>query len=158
MLNNKQVIQKPFEAVVIGSGATGGVAALTLAELGVRVLVIEAGPELSSKDAIGSEPANTFKRLTGVISGSHRRQAQHPGYWKANPSLYSDELKNPYSYPAESPYLWTQGQQIGGRSLTWGGITLRLSDLEFKATRKDGVSPDWPIDQASQIHGLRAYG
>ena len=56
------MIQHPYEVIVIGSGATGGVAALTLAEAGVRVLVVEAGPDLSAQKALGSEPGNTLRR------------------------------------------------------------------------------------------------
>ena len=135
----------PFEAIVIGSGATGGVAAMTLAEAGVRVLVVEAGPDLSSEQALGSEPINSCRRAEGLLSGRHQRQSQHPGYWKQNPALYADEYQYPYSTPADQPFLWTQGRQVGGRSLTWGGITLRLSDYDFKAADADGYGESWPI-------------
>ncbi len=157
----------PYEVIVIGSGATGGIAALTLAEAGVRVLIVEAGPNLSAPQALGSEPANTFKRIAGIINGEKRIQAQHPGYWKANPLLYANEKQNPYSYPQDKPFIWTQGRQVGGRSLTWGGITLRLSDNELKAARRDGYGPEWPIEYSElaphysaiekhlQIHGHR---
>ena len=131
---------------MVGSGATGGVAALTLAEAGVRVLVIEAGPNLSARQALGSEPANTFRRITGIINGEKKIQAQHPGYWKSNPLLYANEKEHPYTYPQDKPYIWTQGRQVGGRSLTWGGITLRLSEDELKASRRDGYGPNWPIE------------
>ncbi len=139
---------KPFEAIVIGSGATGGVAAQTLAEAGVRVLVVEAGPALSADEALGREPQNSMRRVRGLLSGQHRRQAQHPGYWKHNPRLYANEQHYPYSTPEGQPFLWTQGRQVGGRSLTWGGITLRLSDLEFKAAERDGHGSTWPISHA----------
>ncbi len=139
------MIKRPYEAIIIGSGATGGVAALTLAQAGVRALVIEAGPELTAKEAIGSEPSNSINRMIGIISGKHRLQIQHPGYWKANPNLYINEKDNPYSFPKEKPFIWTQGRQVGGRSLTWGGITLRLSSSDLKASEIDGYGPKWPI-------------
>jgi len=138
--------QASYEVVIIGSGATGGIAALTFAEAGNKVLVIEAGPNFSPKDAIGSEPLNSYKRVSGVISGTKRIQAQHPGFWKSNPSLYLNEKENPYSYPKNKPFLWTQGRQVGGRSLTWGGITLRLSQNEFKPVYSDQIGTEWPID------------
>ncbi len=140
------MINHPFEAVVIGSGATGGMAALTLAQQGLRVLVIEAGPQQSSFEALGSEPLNTLKRIRSLISGEKKIQAQHPGFWKSNPSLYINENDNKYFHPQKNPFIWTQGRQVGGRSLTWGGITLRLAETDFKAASIDGFGPDWPIN------------
>ena len=78
-------MNKVFEAIVVGSGATGGVAALTFAEAGVKVLVIEAGPELDPDEAFGSEPINTLRRVQGILNGEKTKQSHHPGYWKNNP-------------------------------------------------------------------------
>ncbi len=136
---------REYEAIVIGSGATGGIAALTLAQSGIKVLIIEAGRDLNSSESNGAEPCNTFLRLKGLISGDHKNQSQHPGYWKSNPLLYINENEHPYTTPSDKPFIWTRGNQVGGRSLTWGGITLRLSDDEFKASRIDGYGPEWPI-------------
>ena len=54
-------------------------------------------------------------------------------------------MKHPYDFPQKKPFLWTQGKQYGGRSLTWGGITLRLSSEDFYPAKKDGFGPNWPI-------------
>ncbi len=139
------MIDAPYEVVIIGSGATGGVAALTFAEAGIRVLVIEAGPNLSPQKAIGTEPLNLINRIGGLVNRSKLIQSQHPGYWKTNPLLYANEIENPYTYPTNKPFMWTQGRQVGGRSLTWGGITLRLCEKDLKAARYDGYGPEWPI-------------
>ena len=58
----------PYDAIVVGSGATGGIAALTLAEKGIKVLVIEAGPQVNRHEASNHEPKSTFKRLSGVLT------------------------------------------------------------------------------------------
>ena len=140
------MIDKPYEVIIIGSGATGGMAALTMAKAGVRVLIIERGPELEIKQANGIEPCNMIRRLIGVANGNYQTQPQHPGFWKSNPLLYATKKINPYTYPEKAPFIWTQGNQVGGRSLTWGGITLRLSDEDFEASKGEKYHLEWPIN------------
>jgi choline dehydrogenase-like flavoprotein len=136
------------DAVVVGSGATGGVAAMVLAEAGLQVLVLEAGPQRQANRAFGSEPLNSLRRLASLSSGRQRLQGHHPGYWKHNPELFVDERRNPYTTPTDAPFLWSRGRQVGGKSLTWGGITLRLSEFEFRAGDADGSGVNWPIGTA----------
>ena len=135
----------PFDVIVVGSGATGGMAALTLSEQGIRVLVIEAGQNFKRAQTSVNEPIDTITRIANIANKKHIKQIQHPGYWKNKPNLYADEQKYPYISPNDKPFLWTQGKQYGGRSLTWGGITLRLSPQDFHPSKKDGFGPNWPI-------------
>ncbi len=139
------MIDKPYEAIIVGSGATGGMAALTMAKAGVRVLVIERGPELEINRANGTEPCNMIRRLIGVTTGNYQNQPQHPGFWKSNPLLYANKKANPYTHPPKAPFMWTQGNQVGGRSLTWGGITLRLAKEDFEASKEKEYNLEWPI-------------
>ena len=139
------MIEKPYEVIIIGSGATGGMAALTMARAGVRVLLIERGSQLGIKQANGTEPCNIIRRLVGVSTGKYQNQPQHPGFWKSNPLLYADKKANPYTYPSKAPFIWTQGNQVGGRSLTWGGITLRLCNEDFEASRQKEYQLKWPL-------------
>jgi len=159
------MIHKPYEAIIVGSGATGGIAALTMAKAGIRTLVVERGPELEINQANGSEPCNMVRRLIGVTTGKYQNQPQHPGFWKSNPLLYADKETNPYTYPPNAPFLWTQGNQVGGRSLTWGGITLRLSNEDFEASKDKEYKLEWPIgykdleSHYSEIENfLKVYG
>ena len=69
----------PYDAIVVGSGATGGVAAFTLAQQGIRVLVIEAGPQIKRNETSSNEPKDTINRLSGIVSKKHSNQIQHPG-------------------------------------------------------------------------------
>ncbi|NET38846.1 MAG: GMC family oxidoreductase [Cyanothece sp. SIO1E1] len=157
-----------YDAIVVGSGATGGVAAKELAEQGLRVLVLEAGREIDPQADLGHPVRDMGKRFYNLlISRQQSFQATHPGYWKTNPDLFIDEKENPYTTPADKPFYWIRGRQVGGKSLTWGGITLRLSDYEFKAASRDGYGQDWPIAYADlapyydklerflQVHGAR---
>lgn len=129
---------------------------MTLAEGGARVLVIDAGPDFTARVAFGNALGNAARRLAGISSGRHRRQSQHPGYWKANPTLYADERLHPYDVPTDRPFLWTRGLQVGGRSLTWGGITLRLSDHDLVGVEVDGERIGWPL-RASDLSAHYGY-
>jgi len=136
---------KIYDAIVIGAGATGGVAAKTLAQQGLTVLVLDAGPQFNPDVVTASSFTQGLLRVLNLATRRQSYQALHPGYWKANPKLFVNERENPYSTPKDRPFYWIRGRQVGGRSLTWGGITLRLSDYEFKAASHDGYGHNWPL-------------
>jgi choline dehydrogenase-like flavoprotein len=141
-----ETVEIVYDAIVVGSGATGGVAAKTLSEQGLKVLVLEAGRNLDPNRDLSNDAVYMAKRFYNLsIARNHTFQGSHPGYWKTNPDFFANEKENPYTTPEDKPFFWIRGRQVGGKSLTWGGITLRLSDYEFKAASHDGYGQDWPI-------------
>ena len=140
-----------FDAIVVGSGATGGFAAKELTERGLRVLVLEAGGplpeekfELAAKAqfaAIGS-----WARIKAGMTGQHK-QALTSFYSPEKAFLFVNDNEHPYESP-EDFYLWLRGKQVGGRFLAWGRVALRMSDYTFKFKSHEGAGFDWPISYA----------
>ncbi len=137
-----------WDVIVVGSGATGGVAAWLLTEAGLNVLVLEAGKPVRAKDHgsfLSNAPRAFYRHLV-----SHRQEVQksHPTYWATNPDFFVDDVDNPYTTTEGKPFRWIRGRQVGGRTLTWDAVTPRLSDFELKAASRDGLGPNWPLCHA----------
>ncbi len=138
-----------WDAIVIGSGATGGVAAQQLTAAGLRVLVLEAGSPVQGRGGHGSFVTNGVRQLyRHFVSRRQEVQKSHPTYWATNPDFFVDDLKNPYTTPSDKPFRWIRSRRLGGRSLTWDAVSPRFSDFEFKAASFDGYGPDWPLNHA----------
>jgi len=152
-VNNKSVTQNTYDAIVIGSGISGGWAAKELTEKGLKVLMLERGrPHEHIKDYAsaskdpwefehrGKAPLQ-YKKDNPVIS---RDWAM---YGTAAQEAIMDSWVNEKDCPyvQEKPFAWWRSYQMGGRSLLWGRQSYRLSDLDFEANAKDGIAIDWPI-------------
>jgi choline dehydrogenase-like flavoprotein len=140
---------EPWDAIVVGSGATGGAAARKLTEGGLRVLVLEAGTPIASASDYGSFFTNGVRLLyRHFVSGRQHVQKSHPTYWSTHPDFFVDDKDNPYTTPEGKPFRWIRTRRVGGRSLVWDAVTPRFSDFDFKAGSRDGYGPDWPITHA----------
>ncbi len=139
-----------FDAVVVGSGATGGWAAKQLTEAGMRVAVIEAGSKVTPADF--SEHVQSFQTKYRFASKAFMRnqpmQRLNYACEETNRKWWVDDVKNPYSYPEGKEFRWIRLRALGGRSLAWGRGAFRHSDLDFKAASRDGWGVDWPISYA----------
>lgn len=137
MTDSNDGFEKQSDVVVIGSGLTGGWAAKELAEAGLTVLLLEAGPRLDFNRVLSlKERAEAATRQ--LI------QCQHPSYWYEDPRLFVDDIQNPY-VTSNGPFVWIRGRHIGGRGLTWLGVTLRLSDYELLGPEREGFGVNWPL-------------
>jgi choline dehydrogenase-like flavoprotein len=140
-----------FDAIVVGSGISGGWAAKELTEQGLRVLLLERGKNVEHvKDYV-----NATKGRWEYPHRAGRTQAMEAAY----PVLKRDYPLNEKNLDwwvseQESPYTeikrfdWYRGYHVGGRSLMWGRQSYRLSELDLEANAKDGVAVDWPLRYA----------
>lgn len=145
--------EKKYDAIVVGSGATGGFAAKELTERGLEVLVLEAGPALDERlfnHAVHMKAVGSLSRVRAAVEGQHI-QARVPFFSPENRFLFVNDRENPYTCPPEDFYLWVRGRNVGGRFLSWGRVAVRMSDYDFKAASRDGIGEDWPISYADLV-------
>lgn len=147
-LNLQAENQNTYDAIVIGSGASGGWAAKELCEKGLKTLVLERGREL--KHIEGYKTANMapweFKhrgRITVEQRESHPFLSRDYPYSEHNESYWFDDMNAPYQ--EEHRFDWFRPEIVGGRSIMWGRQSYRWSDLDFEANAKEGIAIDWPI-------------
>ncbi|MGB7845062.1 MAG: GMC family oxidoreductase [Candidatus Acidiferrum sp.] len=145
--------QNKFDAIVIGSGMTGGWAAKELTEKGLRTLVLEAGrPIVPEKDYVEHIPAwdMPFRGMGDRKKLLHEQPIQSLCYAceESNAQFFIKDTEHPYSTEPSKPFRWIRGRQVGGRSILWGRQSYRWSDLDFTANLRDGIAVDWPIRYA----------
>jgi len=140
-----------YDAIVIGSGITGGWAAKELTEKGLKVIILEAGrPIVPERDYVEHVPVWEMK-YRGWDKRAERQRiqpVQRECYYACDEyssKFFVNDLENPYATDPGKPFTWIRGRQVGGKSLTWGRQTYRWSDLDFEANLKEGIAVDWPI-------------
>jgi choline dehydrogenase-like flavoprotein len=135
-----------FDAIVVGSGISGGWAAKELCEKGLKTLVLERGRQVEHiKDYTTAfkHPWEFPHRLNNTEKEIAEDPIQSAAYTEASKHFFVSDREHPYIQ--KDPFSWIRGYQVGGRSLTWGRQCYRLSDLDFEANAKEGIAVDWPI-------------
>ena len=137
-----------YDAIVVGSGISGGWAAKELTEKGLSVLLLERGKNIehikdypnATKDpwqyAHRGGRTQALVRRYPVLSRGHQLNEKNADWW-------TDETESPYTEVKR--FDWYRGYHVGGRSLMWGRCSFRLSDIDFEANARDGLGTDWPI-------------
>jgi choline dehydrogenase-like flavoprotein len=139
-----------YDAIVVGSGISGGWAAKELTEKGLRTIVLEAGRPIDpAVDYVEHVPPYD-KRYRGMGDRKRIERYQpiqrHTGACNEySGKFFVNDLDNPYSFPEDKPFYWIRGRQVGGRSIMWGRCVYRWSDLDYEANAKEGIAVDWPI-------------
>lgn len=137
-----------YDAIVVGSGATGGWAAKELTEAGLKVALVEAGRNVIPEKEFNEHLLPYQVRFRGrspEIVKTRPIQSRSYACTEYNYKWFVNDYKNPYTTPPDKPFDWIRLRIVGGRSLVWGRVSLRLSDLDFKAASRDGYGENWPI-------------
>jgi choline dehydrogenase-like flavoprotein len=148
-INNKGVSQNTFDAIVIGSGISGGWAAKELCDHGLKTLVLERGRNV---EHIKDYPT----ALKNIWDFPHRGQMplatekENPvlvkcyAYGESTDHFFVKDKEHPYIQ--EKPFDWIRGYQVGGKSLLWARQVQRWSKYDFAAPGRDGFAVEWPIE------------
>lgn len=139
-----------YDAIVVGSGITGGWAAKELTERGLKTLVLEAGGPIDpNTDYVEHvQPWQMHFRGWGdrkALERDYPIQSRCYACDELGHKFFVKDAENPYTNPPDAPFNWLRGRQVGGRSIMWGRQVYRWSDLDFEANAKDGNGSDWPI-------------
>jgi choline dehydrogenase-like flavoprotein len=137
-----------YDAIVIGSGISGGWAAKELSEKGLKVLMLERGRDVkhvvdyknANKEAWDyphrGRPTQQMKTDYPVLKRDYPLSETNLDFWASDEECPYTEIKR---------FDWFRGYQVGGRSLTWGRQTYRMGDMDFESNAKEGIAIDWPI-------------
>jgi choline dehydrogenase-like flavoprotein len=139
-----------YDAIVVGSGISGGWAAKELTERGLRVLLLERGRNVEHvKDYVNAtKPPWAYPHRGGRTTAMAERYPvlERDFLNEKNLDWWASERDAPYTEVRR--FDWFRGYQVGGRSLMWGRCSFRWSDIDFSANLRDGVATDWPIRYA----------
>ncbi len=139
-----------YDAIVVGSGISGGWAAKELTEKGLKVLMLERGRDIehikgyvnANKESWDyphrGRPTQQMIKDYPVLKRDYPLNEQTFGMW-------ANEKECPYTEEKGKPFAWFRGYHVGGRSLMWGRQSYRWNKMDFEANGKEGIAVDWPI-------------
>jgi choline dehydrogenase-like flavoprotein len=147
-LNIKATKETTYDAIVIGSGVSGGWAAKELTEKGLRVLMLDRGRQLEHitgyTDTMQAPWEKTEAgRLTADLSSKYPQVSQEVNLKTTSASYFMENAET--SYVKEKPFHWVRAAIVGGKSIMWGRQSYRFSDIDFEANAREGLGVDWPI-------------
>jgi choline dehydrogenase-like flavoprotein len=140
-----------FDAIVVGSGISGGWAAKELTERGLKVLLLERGRDVVHRRDYVTENKTSWELPyrgqipEAIVERDYFVQKDCYAFTDYTKHFFVNDREHPYATPEDKPFSWIRGYQLGGRSLLWQRQTYRLSDLDFQANQRDGHGVDWPI-------------
>lgn len=147
-LNIDAIKSMTYDAIVVGSGVSGGYAAKELTEKGLRVLVLEKGKKFDHVTAYEPSYKDPWDfKYNGLLT--NEQKASHPKLSRDYP--YNEMTEKYWMNDSDALYKeikrfdWFRPDIVGGKSIMWGRQTYRLSDIDFEANLKDGIAVDWPI-------------
>jgi choline dehydrogenase-like flavoprotein len=139
-----------FDAIVVGSGMSGGWAAKELTERGLKTLVIERGRHVEhGADYLDARPPWALENFGMVpeaeVAEHYAVQSRCYAFSEATKQFWVKDSEHPYSVAEGKPFVWLRGYHLGGRSIMWGRQSYRMAPLDFESNARDGHGSDWPI-------------
>ena len=140
-------MEQNFDAIVVGTGISGGWAAKELCENGLKTLVLERGRMVKHLEDYPTMHLDPWDMKNGGSTSQENLKKYNKqrrwGVNEGNRHFYNNDSE--YDYDEDKTFDWIRGTQVGGRSLIWGRQTYRWSDDDFEANLRDGIAIDWPV-------------
>ncbi len=147
--DKSKALNEQYDAIVVGTGISGGWAAKELCEQGLKTLVLERGRMVKHIDDYTTAYLDPWdlpgggKPTKEILDRKPKQNRTGYTTHAAREHFFVDDVKHPYN--EDRRFDWIRGYHVGGRSLMWGRQSYRLSDVDFEANKKEGIAVDWPI-------------